>query len=262
RLKETSRTRTDNDFIGATSGSLSRQRLGHAKAHDDGAEVGGIGLSRRRSQQPRRKHPGAAAINSEALALAVVRVGITRAGLVRAPVCGNAGVAVVVTVLGPLPSVPCHVVKAECVRRLRAHRMCLAMVAKKTFHFFAAGVGIEPGVDRSGSVVIAPVERGCRSGACGIFPLRFAGQPIRPVCWGCAAAMRLAVQPRDIGTRILPAHAHDWITVSLRMAGIFPSQLQILLIFEDGAAAAATITGRVSRLPSKCRVLATSDVIL
>jgi hypothetical protein len=36
--------------------------------------------------------------------------------------------------------------------------MCLAMVAKKAFHFFATGVGIEPGVDRSGSVVIAPVE--------------------------------------------------------------------------------------------------------
>src|SRR5205807_1524575 len=74
--------------------------------------------------------------------------------------------------------------------------------------------------------------------------------------------MRLAVQPRDIGTRILPAHAHDWITVGLRMAGIFPSQLQILLPFGDGAAAAATITGRVSHLPSKCRVLTSSDVVL
>src|SRR5437588_2048549 len=74
--------------------------------------------------------------------------------------------------------------------------------------------------------------------------------------------MRLAVQPLDIGTRILPAHAHDWITVSLRMAGIFPSQLRILLPFEDGAAAAATITGRVSRLLSKRRVFATRDVIL
>src|SRR5882724_681500 len=74
--------------------------------------------------------------------------------------------------------------------------------------------------------------------------------------------MRLAVQPRDIGARILPAHAHDWITVSLRMAGIVPSQLRILLPFEDGAAAAATITGRVSRLPSEYRVLAASDVVL
>ena len=34
----------------------------------------------------------------------------------------------------------------------------------------------------SGSVVVAPVEPGRRSGARGIFPLRFAGQPIRPVC--------------------------------------------------------------------------------
>src|SRR5207248_2931566 len=117
-----------------------------------------------------------------AICLAVVRVDITRRGLVRAPICRSPGVVVVVTVLGPLPNVPCHVVKAECVRRLRAHRMCLAMVAKKTFHFFAAGVSIEPGVDWSGSVVIAPVELSCRSGACSIFPLRFAGQPIRPVC--------------------------------------------------------------------------------
>ena len=160
----------------------SRERSGDAETHDVIAVVGRIAFSGGRSQQPRRKHPRAAAINSEAIALAVLRLGVARGGLVRAPVGGNAGVAVVVTVLGPLPNVSCHVVKAECVRRLRAHRMCLAMVAKKTFHFFAAGVGIEPGVDRSASVVIAPVELSCRSGACGIFPLRFAGQPIRPVC--------------------------------------------------------------------------------
>ena len=74
--------------------------------------------------------------------------------------------------------------------------------------------------------------------------------------------MRLAVQPRDIGMRILPIHAHDWITLSLRMAGIFPTQLRIFPLFKDGAAATATVTGRVSGLPNKCRVLATSDVIL
>src|SRR5438105_13320128 len=74
--------------------------------------------------------------------------------------------------------------------------------------------------------------------------------------------MRLAVQPRDISLRILPTHAHCWIAIGLRKPGIFPSQLRILLPFEDGAAAAATITGRVFRLPSECRVLATSDVVL
>src|SRR5204862_1623259 len=173
-------------FMAMSTLFFSRQCPRYAETHDVSAEVGGIALSRRRSQQPRRKHPGAAAIHAEALALAVVRVDITRGGLVRAPICGSPGVVVVVTVLGPLPNVPCHVVKAECVRRLRAHRMCLAAVAKKSFHFFAAGVGIEPGVDRSGSVVIAPVELSCRSGARGIFPLRFAGQPIRPVCCGRA----------------------------------------------------------------------------
>ena len=46
------------------------------------------------------------------------------------------------------------------------------------------------------------------------------------------------------------------------MPGMVPPQFGILLPFEDGAAVAATITGRVSRLPSKCRVLATSDVML
>ena len=102
--------------------------------------------------------------------MAVVRFDVTRGDLVGAPVGGNAGVAVFVTIVGPLPDVPCHVVKAKCVRWLRANWMGLATVAKKTIYFFAAGVGIEPGVDRSGSVVIAPVELSCGSGASGIFP--------------------------------------------------------------------------------------------
>ena len=158
-----------------------RQRSSDAETHDVIAVVGRIAFSGGRSQQPRRKHPRAAAVNSEAIALAVLGLGVARRDLVRAPVGGNAGVAVVVTVLGPLPNVPCHIVKAECVRRLGADRMCLAMVAKKTVNVFAAGVAIEPGVDRSGNVVITPVELSCGSGACCIFPLRFAGHPIRPV---------------------------------------------------------------------------------
>src|SRR5580658_951323 len=112
----------------------SRERSSDAETHDVSAEVGRIAFSGSRSQQPRRKDPRAAAINSEAIALAVLRFWVARRGLVRAPVGGNTGVAVVVTVLGPLPNVPCHVVKGECVRRLRAHRMVLAMVAKKTAH--------------------------------------------------------------------------------------------------------------------------------
>ncbi len=90
--------------------------------------------------------------------MAVLRLRVTRRALVRAPVAGNASVAIVVTVLDPLPNVPCHVVKPKSVRRLQAHGMGLATVAKKTFYFFAAGVGIKPGVINSGSVVIAPVE--------------------------------------------------------------------------------------------------------
>ena len=91
-----------------------------AETHDVIAVIGRIVFSGGRSQQPRRKHPRAAAINSEAIAMAVLRLGVARRSLVRVPVDGNAGVAIVITVLGPLPNVPCHVVKAECVRRLRA----------------------------------------------------------------------------------------------------------------------------------------------
>jgi hypothetical protein len=32
------------------------------------------------------------------------------------------------------------------------------------------------------------------------------------------------LRPVLLGTRILPAHAHDWITIGLRITGIFPSQ--------------------------------------
>ena len=45
-LKETSRTRTDNDFIGVTSGSRSRQSLGYAESHNDIAEISRISLAR------------------------------------------------------------------------------------------------------------------------------------------------------------------------------------------------------------------------
>src|SRR5271166_696859 len=103
--------------------SVSWERPGDAEAHDAVAIIGGIPFARGWSQQPRRKHPRAAAINSEAIALAVLRLRVDRRGFVRAAVGGNTGVAIVVTVLGPLPNISCHVVKAECVRRLRAHRM-------------------------------------------------------------------------------------------------------------------------------------------
>src|ERR1043166_3123999 len=157
---------------------VSRERSRHTKTHDVIAVLGRIAFAGGRSQQPGRKHPGAAAVNSEAIALVVFRLGIGRSSLVRAPVGGNASIAVVVTVLGPLPNVTCHVVEAESVRRLRADRMRLAMVAIKTLNILAAGVSVEPGMARSGRVVIAPIELGRRSGACGIFPLGFTRQAI------------------------------------------------------------------------------------
>src|SRR5438552_18580840 len=82
------------------------QRSGYAETHDVIAVGGGIALSRGRSQQPRRKHPRAAAVHAEALGFAILRLGVARRGLVCAPVGGNAGVGIVVTVLGPLPNIP------------------------------------------------------------------------------------------------------------------------------------------------------------
>ncbi len=42
------------------------------------------------------------------------------------------------------------------------------------------------------------------------------------------------LRPVLLGTRILPAHAHDWITIGLRITS------QVSLMFELGLAAAAT----------------------
>src|SRR5690242_19014910 len=133
-------------FLGVWPRWFQREHSSHAETHDVIAVALRIALSGGRSQQPGRKHPRSAAINSKAIALAVLGLGIARRGLVCAPVGGNVRLAVVVTVLSPLPDVSCHVVKAECVRRLRPHRMCLAVVAKKTLNVLAAGVRIEPGV--------------------------------------------------------------------------------------------------------------------
>src|SRR5260370_14898035 len=83
-------------FMAVSTLFFSRQCPRYAETHDVSAEVGGIALSRRPSQPPRRKPPGDDALHSEALALAVVRVDIARGSLVRAPVRGNARVAVFV----------------------------------------------------------------------------------------------------------------------------------------------------------------------
>src|SRR5262245_24419756 len=146
-----------------------------AEPHDCVAIVGRIAFSGGRSQQPHRKHPRAAAINSEAIALAVLSLGVARRGLVRAPVGRNAGVAVVVTVLGPLPNVPCHVVKAECVRRLRAHRVRLPASAEKPLACCDTGVGSEPGVAGCALHIIAPPEFARSAGARSVLPFGFAG---------------------------------------------------------------------------------------
>src|SRR2546430_16836015 len=95
-------------FIICVTALASRKRSSDAKTHDVSAEVGRIAFSGGRSQQPRRKHPRAAAINSETIALAVLRLGIARRGLVGATVGGDAGIAVVVTVLRPMLDVSCH----------------------------------------------------------------------------------------------------------------------------------------------------------
>src|ERR1700691_2521764 len=208
----------------------SRKRSSDAETHDGIAVVGRIAFSGGRAQQPRRKHPRATAINSEAIALAVLRLGVARRGLVRAPVGGHAGVAVVVTVFGPLPNVAGHVVKAECVRRLRAHRMRLAARAEKPLTSCDTGVGSEPSVAGRAVRIIAPPEFGRGAGACGVLPFGFAGQAVRARMTG------FLIQPCDIGFRILPTDAHYWIAIDLLKPGIFPSRLRIFLIFGNGAA--------------------------
>src|SRR6476646_5750344 len=97
-------------FLICVTALASRERSSDAETHDVIAVVGRIAFSGGRAQQPRGKHPGTAAIHAEAIALAVLRLGVARRGFTRAPVGGNAGVTVVVTVLSPLPNVPCHVV--------------------------------------------------------------------------------------------------------------------------------------------------------
>jgi hypothetical protein len=59
-----------------TCSPASRERSSNAEAHDVSAEVGRIAFSGRRSQQPRRKHPRAATIHTEAFTVAVVRFDI------------------------------------------------------------------------------------------------------------------------------------------------------------------------------------------
>src|SRR5262249_1185959 len=59
----------------------------------------------------------------------------------------------------------------------------------------------EPGVRAERSLVAAKAEAGRRTGPRGIFPFGLGGQPI-----GLAGR---ALQPRDIGLCLVPAHAHD-----------------------------------------------------
>jgi hypothetical protein len=58
----------------------------HAESHDCIAIVRGIPFAGGRPQQPGRKHPRAAAINSKAIALGILRRVVARSGLVRTPV--------------------------------------------------------------------------------------------------------------------------------------------------------------------------------
>src|ERR1043166_7534068 len=69
------------------------------------------------------------------------------------------------------------------------------------------------------------------------------------------------VQPCDVGLRIIPTNAHHRIAVGLRMAGIFPRQLRILLPFEDGAASATAVAGRVTSRADEGGVLAAGHVV-
>lgn len=98
------------------------------------------------------------------------------------------------------------------------------MLTEKTFDVFAARVGIEPGVEQQRRHRPNRTYLSFRRVRHIPTPLRWAVDKARVQG---AAKMRLAVHPRDIG--ILPAYAHDWITLVLRMARLLLSQLRILL---------------------------------
>src|ERR1051326_2267985 len=109
---------------------------------------------------------------------------------------------------------------------------------------------------RGGRGGIRPPELGRCSGGRGILPFGITGYGVR------ARMASLLVQPCNVGLRIIPTNTHHRIAVGLREAGVFSRPRRILLPFEDSAAVAAAITGPVSRLSSKYRVLSTSNVIL
>ena len=124
----------------------------------------------------------------------------------------------------------------------------------------AVGIVFEPGVVARTILVVAPPEpRRCPGPSC-VFPFRLGGQPIRTITLDRHPSAQLAVQPRDVGPRIIPAHAYHGVAVRLGEAGILPIQIRLLVPFE--AILAASITRRISCLANKNGVFGACDIIL
>src|SRR5438132_14173832 len=123
----------------------------------------------------------------------------------------------------------------------------------------AIGIRFEPCMIHCGSIVISPPTRVRCSPPLRIFPFRFAGQAVRPAAIGVCRSAHLCVQPADVRARIIPAHAHYWITVSLNEPGILPIQIWLLIPFET--VFAASIAWRMSGFADKHRVFAPRDIV-
>jgi len=99
------------------------------------------------------------------------------------------------SVLAPFPDIAVHVVEAEGIGREGAYRGgFLAVFARR--RAVVAVVAVEVGLVRADAC--SEVEGGAGAGTAGVFPFRFAGQPV-----GVAA---LPTQPGAIGLGLVPGH--------------------------------------------------------
>src|SRR6185437_4819651 len=220
------------------------QAPGHSKSHDAVSKIGRVPLARGRTKQPCRIEPRPAAIYAHTFPSAI-RARISYSFFVGVAVGWRGGVALGVTVLSPLPDVPDHVVKLKGVCWLLPHRVCPP-----------ARIIFVPRVTGSLVVIISPPELGRGSRPGGVFPLRFAGQPVRSFTW---APPHLAIQPCNIGLRVIPAHADHRITLALRETRSLPAQTWVFVPFK--AVTAAAVTGGMICLTHECRVLAARDIV-
>src|SRR6185295_6741688 len=183
---------------------------GEAKTGEVVAVVGVVPIARRRARETRYRAPGAAAQDT----LCAIAAGPS--GSVR----GRAGVTRIPAVLGPLPGIAEHVVESEAVGRVAARRRG-EVVAVGAFVLLAEAPGLETAlvadVGEAAGLhrVFAPEAGSDAARARGVFPFRFARQPV-----AFAGSLR---HPLRVSARIVPAHAQHRVRFRLRQARAAPA---------------------------------------